>query len=360
VTTAPRSLTTPALEAQTFAVRRTCRASHPHALADLANDAAGGHPAQRATITRTTGGTFHLFYQPTTVARFLRVTAVVAQNGSSYTAGHAATLDVSVTDGTTTVASSDASIPYGLKADVGHRPAAVGLFWTVSGANELTWWLDVDELVTAGLDASLLWRLRVVIACDATVAVELVQLEEAPRMLVDTAESWGQIPTDYQPRSLIQSGSSGLTRIGTTARVARVEGIRTYHALVVPESAPWTITSTSFAAWPGDTESAGVARKWFVRARAIRGTASECRARYVIRYRCLGMSGADKATVRLHTGGTGTPFALDLTDLTGSWVTSTEKTIYLPTSAEVQLYWEAKVTAGSCEIVARPVQDYPE
>lgn len=360
MTTAPRTLTTPALEAQTFAIRRTARASHPHALADLANDAAGGHPAQRATITRTTGGTFQLFYQPTTVARFLRVTAVVAQNGSSYTAGHAATLDLSVRDGTSTVASSDASIPYGLKADVGHRPAAVGLFWTVSGANELTWWLDVDELVAAGLDASLLWRLTVVVACDATVAVELVQVEEAPRMLVDTAEAWGQIPTDYQPRGLIQDGANGLQRIGTTARVARVEGIRTYHALVVPESAPWTITSTSFAAWPGDTESAGVARKWIVRARKIRGTASECRARYVIRYRTAGMAGADKATVRLHTGSAGTPYDLDLTDLTGAWTTSSAKTVYLPVSGDTTLYWEAKVTAGSCEIVARPVYDYPE
>lgn len=360
MSTQPRSLTTPSLEAQTFAVRRTCRASHPHALADLANDAAGGHPAQRATITRTTGGTFQLFYQPTTVARFLRMTATVAQNGSSYTAGHAATFDLSVSDGTTSVASSDASIPYGLKADVGHRPAAVGLFWTVSGANELTWWLDVDELVGAGLDASLLWRLQVVIACGATVAVELLQLEEAPRMLVDTAESWGQIPTDYQPRSIIQSGASGLPRIGTTARVARVEGLRTYHALVVPQSAPWTITSTSFAAMPGDTESAGVARKWIVRARKIRGTVSECRARYVIRYRNLSMSGADKATVRLYTGAATASYDLDLTDLSGAWVTSSTRTIYLPVSGDATLYWEAKVTAGTCEIVARPVWDYPE
>lgn len=360
MTTDRRTLTTPHLDAQTFAVRRTCRASHPATLAELCNDAAGGHPRQRATITRTTGGTFQLFYRPTVPTRFLRVTAVVAQRSSTYTSWHGATLDLSVHDGTTSVTSSDASIPYGLKADVSHRPASPGLFWTVSGANTLSWTLDVDQLVGAGLDDTKLWRLAVVVACDATVAVELVQIEELPRMLVDTAESFGQLPQDYQPRGIIKSGATGLQRLHATARVSRVDCLRTYHALAMPEASPWTITSTSFAAWPGDTESAGVARKFFVRARAVRGTASECRARYVIRYRCLGMSGADKATVRLHTGGTGTPFALDLTDLSGSWVTSTEKTIYLPTSAEVQLYWDGKVTAGSCEIVARPVQDYPE
>lgn len=360
MTTAARSLTTPTLEAQTFAVRRTCRASHPATLAELANDAASGHPGQRATITRTVGGTYQLFYQPTSAVRFLRLSATVAQSGASYTAGDAATFELSITDGTTTVASSDPEIPAGLDGSVGYRPAGVGLFWTVSGAGAITWWLDVDELVAAGLSASALWRLRVVITCGATVAVELLQLEEAPRMLVDTAEAWGQIPTDYQPRAIIQSGASGLQRIGTTARVARVEGLRTYHALVVPEAAPWTITSTSFAAWPGDTESAGVARKWIVRARKIRGTVSECRARYVIRYRNTGMSGADKATVRLYTGAATAYYDLDLTDLSGSWVTSSPKTVYLPVSGDTTLYWEAMVTAGTCEIVARPVWDYPE
>lgn len=361
MTTAPRTLTTPHLEAQTFAIRRTCRASHAHALADLADDAAGGHPSQRATITRTTGGTYQLYYQPTAVARYLRVTAIVAQRTSSYTPGDAATIDLSVRDTAgAAVTSSSTAIPYGLKADVGHRPASVGLYWTVSGAGELTWWLDVDQLVTAGLDAALLWRITVVLTCGASVAVELVHLEEAPRMLVDTAEAWGQIPTDYQPRGIIQSGPSGLQRIGTTARVARVEGIRTYHALAVPESAPWTITSTSMAAWPGDTESAGVARKWVTRARKIRGTVSECRARYVIRYRNAGMAGADKATVRLYTGAATASYDLDLTDLSGSWVTSSPKTVYLPVSGDTTLCWEGKVTAGSCEIVARPVWDYPE
>lgn len=365
MTTAPRTLTTPTLEAQTFAVRRTCRASHPATLAELVNDAAGGHPGQRATLNRTTGGTYQLFYRPTVPTRYLRLSAVVTRRDSAYTVGDGARFDLSVHDGTTDIASSDASIPDGLKLDITHQipDAALATRWVISAANTLTWTLDVDALVAAGLDATALWRLALVIACDATVAVELVQLEELPRMLVDTAESFGQLPSDYQPRGLIQDGASGLQRIHATARVARVDCLRTYHALAMPEAAPWVLSSTSYAAWPGDVESAGVARKYRIRARKIRGTASECRARYVIRYRNLSMTAGQKATVRLYTGGTGgggSPYLLDLSDVSGAWVTSSEKTIYLPTSGEVTLYWDGKVDAGTCEIVARPVYDYPE
>ena len=106
MTTRSRILEAPRLDAETFAVRATARASHGLTLAELANDAATGHPAQRLTIGRTTGGTFHGWLQPSKDLRLLRVTTLVAWRAAgTYTAGDGVSVAIEVTDGTTTVTS---------------------------------------------------------------------------------------------------------------------------------------------------------------------------------------------------------------------------------------------------------------
>ena len=109
MTTRPRILEAPRIDPQTYAVRATARASNGLTLAELANDAAFGHPAQRLSIPRTTGGTFHGWLVPWKDLRLVRVTILSALRvAGAWSAGDGVTVALSITDGTTTVTSAPA------------------------------------------------------------------------------------------------------------------------------------------------------------------------------------------------------------------------------------------------------------
>lgn len=355
-----RRLGTPRLVASAFAVGTTARALQARALAELCNDAATGHPAQHMAFGRTVvSAVRHTHWRPNAIPRWLRVQALFT---SSAVTSNGASLELSITDGTTTVAPPDPEIPGGLNG----VPDYISGYSTSTpsrlGAGQLqTWYLDVDALVTAGLSLTAdAWRFTWDIGITSPAEVEWLCVDELPRWLVDDAADFGQLPDVYFARGLVVDGTpGGLQRLYETARYGLTDGVSTYHCLGRPEADAWTITSTSFASFGGsDEESAGVPARYEVRPRQMRPV--KPRVRFLVRYEITGASPGDTATVRLTTGDGN--YDVTLTTL-GAWTDSAWTTARLGlTSGLDEIAWTAKVSNGAStlRISARTVIDYPE
>lgn len=362
MTTEDRRLTTPRLEARTFAVGLTAAASHASGLAELCNDAASGHPSQRMTLPRLdASATLHTYWFPTAVPRWLRVVGLFTSSTPTTTNG--VTVKLTITDDAGfSVLFSDPEIPDGLDGGVSFvssystsQPSRLG------AGDRRTWFLDLDALVAAGLDpASAWWRFKWAIDVTSPGGLESLAVDEVPRFAVDDAEDFGQLGTTaYRPRGLVVDGSPlGLQRLWETARVGIAAGIRTYHSLCRPENDAWLCTSTSFAPFGSDSETSGVAAVYRVRPDAKR-PAVKTPVRYVLRYKIAGASPGDTATVRLTTGA-GT-FDATLTDASGGWAESAVTAAQLNNASEDRIRWSAKVSNGAStlHLISRPIVDAP-
>lgn len=345
-------MTTPVLDTRAMATRLTCRAAHGGALAVLATSAAGDFLGQRATVARSLGGTHSLFWWPREGVAYLRVRALLGQEGS-YTTTHYATLALSVTDGTTTVAAGDPELPAGLDGSTTHYLS--GAFpaprWSRTSAHE--WFISVDDLVSAGLVIGGVWRFELVaVMSGATIALEHFAISEVPRFVVDTGAPFGQSAGAYLPRAVIQSAI--LRRSLVTAQWAYDEVLGTYHHLALPTTAPLTTTSAAFVAMTGDEAGAGVARPWYCYPRT---TGYPTRVRFRVRYKT---SGGDSGKLRLVTTDAGSPFTLTLPGTSNVWTTSDEATGYLTPGARDAFSFTAQVDGGTLSIATRAVVDYPE
>lgn len=344
-------MTTPLLDTRSMATRLTCRAAHGGTLAALASSAAGDFLGQRATVARSLGGTHSLFWWSRDGVAYLRVRALFGQEGS-YTTTHYATLALSVTDGSTTVAATDPEIPSSLNGTTTHYLS--GAFpaprWSRTSAHE--WFISVDDLVTAGLVVGGVWRFDLVAVCDSTIAVEHFAISEVPRFVVDTGAPFGQSPGAYLPRSVIQSAV--LRRALVTAQWAYDEVLGTYHHLALPTTAPLTTTSAAFVALTGDEAGAGVARPWYCYPRT---TGYPCRVRFRCRYKT---SGTDGGKLCLVTSDGASPFTLALPGTSNVWTDSDDETGYLTPAAPDSFSFTAKVDGGTLSIATRAVVDYPE
>ena len=362
MSTEDRRLTTPRLEARTFAVGLTAAASHASGLAELCNDAASGHPSQRMTLPRCdASAALHTYWFPTGVPRWLRVVGLFTS--TTPTTSSPVTVKLTITDDAGhVVLFSDPEIPDGLDGGIPFvssystsQPSRIG------AGDRRTWFLDVDALVAAGLSASSTWwRFKWVVDVTSPAELESLVVDEVPRFLVDDTEAFGQLGTTaYRPRGLVVDGSPlGLQRLWATARVGLTAGVRTYHSMCRGEGDPWLCTSTSFAAFGSDSESAGVAAIYRVRPSAFR-PAVNTPVRYVLRYKITGASGGDTATVRLTTGA-GT-FDATLTDVSGNWADSAVTAAQLDNVAEDRITWQGKVSNGAStlRLIARPIVDAP-
>lgn len=352
MTTRRITLDTPYLDLATFASTLTARGSHAQALALLASDAAGGHPRQRAVIDRTTGGTFHVMLARG-VARWLLIRLQVAHSGTI--TSNEVHVDLSVTDGTTTISSSDSRIPAGLKGDTNQAPTASSFFERLDILASRLWVLDLAELETGGtaLTGDRRTLTFVVTTSGANVYCESLTVEELPRWVIDDAEAYGALPELYLQRGTIVDGAAGVQRLGATVEQGYSGSLRTYHQLARPEADPWSISSTISGAWPGDEETAGTARKYRALARTLRGTEDPAIA-FRVRYRT---SGAGDGEVQLVTGA-GT-YTLSLPATSGTWAEA-EGTGYLDAATpEQQLSWKGSVASGTLEISSRNVFDDP-
>ncbi|WP_461249393.1 hypothetical protein, partial [Streptococcus uberis] len=263
MTTRSRDLTTPALYSQTRPSRATVQASQSSGLAEIANDAASGHPAQRATVLRNEGGTFHCFLWPDTTAIYyaVRVTA----SWKTAPVFNASTVTLAVTDGTTTVGpSASPYLPRALLAPI--HPGVSGSRLTDFETREV--FVQRDSLVAAGLSPSVPWRFTFVVTTVATY-VEAIEIAEVSRFATDTADTYGADPDYYQPRAIIDDN---VVAIGATLEAAYDLQRRTYHAVSLDEAAPDSVTAASYAPIPGSQlEAAGVASRWEVRPRLMGG-----------------------------------------------------------------------------------------
>jgi hypothetical protein len=362
MSTAARTLTTPRIEARQFAVQVTARAAHVATLAELANDAAGGRPSQRMTLPRTTvSSTYTTYWIPTTVPRFLRITALFTASVAGIFNG--ATLKLSsIDDGTASVPYSDAAIADGLKADVsyisGYSTAAPS---RLGDGARVVWYLDLDTLSSTLDITAAWWRFVWNVTVTSPAELEHLTVDELPRFLVDTAETFGQIPSaDYRPRGLVIDGAAGLQRLWPTIRTGHMSGLRTYHAMARRDVDAWLVTATAPATFGGsDEESAGVAALYRVRPRAMR-PGVDTRVRFFLRYKLTGASSGNTATVTLTTGAGA--YSVTLSDVSGSWAESAVTTAYLLAGDEDTIAWTAKVSNGAStlHIVSRVVVDDPE
>lgn len=343
---------TPRLELRTTASRRTARASHAAALASLADDSALGHHGQRSTVTRTLGGVFHSFYQPG-LARWLRVTVAVAFRGLSWS-GDGVTVALEIHDGTNTVLSSDTRLPEALRATTlyptGTSPGRM------SSVQSHTVLVDLATLLST-LDVTAVWRLKWTVVVGATSACEGITCEEMPRLVVDDTAAAGVLTTLAMPRAPILGGDRSFARITESIAWAYSNVLHTYHAASPGEADPFITTSPTYAPMGEDSDD-GDERVHTVRPRIVRGSSINARARWRVRYRITGAASGDLGFVRLVTGA-GT-YVLTLSDVSGSWVDSPVETAYLATSsAKDTLRFRAKVDAGTLEVSARTVWDYP-
>ena len=343
MTTRPRDLTTPALYSQTRPSRGTAQASQSSALAELANDAAGGHPAQRATVLRNEGGTFHCFIWPDTTAIYyaVRVTA----SWKTAPVFNASSVTLAVTDGTTTVGpGASVYLPRNLLAPI--HPGVSGARLDDFETREV--FVQRDSLVAAGLSPSVPWRFTFVATTVGTY-VEAIEIAEVSRFATDTADTYGADPDYYQPRSIIDDN---VVAIGATLEAAYDLQRRTYHAVALDEAAPDSVTATSYAPIPGSQlESAGVASRWQVRPRLMGGVPE---VQFGVRYRT---TGANTGDVQITTGA-GT-YTLALAATGGAWVDDFTGVGYLAQTSTDEIFWEAQTSAGTLKIASYWIVETP-
>lgn len=349
-------LETPYLDTATFANALTARASHAQALALLASDAAGGHPRQRAHVDRNTGGLYHVMLARG-VARWLLIRVRAGVKGS-YVGTDQVDVELTLTDGTTTIASSDSRVPAGLKADTNLTPPLALSTARLDVLAERTWILDLAAFETGGTSLS---GNRWTLSFDVTVTgtntyCESLTVEELPRFVIDDADDYGALPELYLQRGIIVDSATGVQRLGDTVEYGLTHGWRTYHQLIRDEADPWQIVATSNTSWPGDEESSGVGRKYSCRARTMRG-ATDPQIAFRVRYRITGASGSDEGEVTL-SWPTGSA-SLALTDISGAWAEAEGTATLDATTPEQQITWKGRVDAGTLDICARTVFDDP-
>ena len=343
MTTRPRDLTTPALYSQTRPSRGTAQASQSSALAELANDAAGGHPAQRATVLRTVGGTYHCYIWPDTTAIYyaVRVTA----SWRTAPVFNASSVTLAVTDGTTTVGpGASVYLPRNLLAPI--HPGVSGARLDDFETREV--FVQRDSLIAAGLSPSVPWRFTFVVTTVATY-VEAIEIAEVSRFATDTADTYGADPDYYQPRSIIDDN---VVAIGATLEAAHDLQRRTYHAVSLDEGAHDDVTSSTYAPIPGSQlESAGVASRWQVRPRLMGGVPT---VQFGVRYRT---TGAHTGGVQITTGA-GT-YSITLPTTGGAWVDNFTGVGYLAQAATDEIHWDAFSSAGSLSIASYWIVETP-
>jgi hypothetical protein len=345
MTTRHRDLTTPALYSQTRPSRGTAQASQSAALAELANDAASGHPAQRATVLRTVGGTYHCYIWPDTTAIYYAVRVTASWKTAPVL--NAATVTLAVTDGTTTVGpGASPYLPRDLLPPVWHG---------VSGArlDDFTTrevYVQRDSLVAAGLSPSVPWRFTFVVTTTGSVYVEAIEIAEVSRFATDTADTYGANPDYYQPRRIIDDE---VVAIGKTLEAAYDLQRRTYQAVSLDQVAGHDhVTSGTYAPIPGSQlESTGVATRWEVRPRLMGGVPE---VQFGVRYRT---TGAHTGGVQITTGA-GT-YTLALPASGGGYVDLFTGVGYLAQATTDEIHWDAFSSAGTLSIASYWIVETP-
>lgn len=371
MTTRPLINQLPVVEYETPRIGRTVRGPDLYNMAVLANVTALARPMHGFAIRSVSVGTYVASYRRSHDAvkqAFIRWTVKMQlPDGISYAANEDLHVTLTITDAAgNTVSSSNALIPAGFKGESqavfseGANPASP----TVCGSG----YLDLDGLAAVLTNPS--WSFSFVVGRThgSTARVETLDLRELGRTVVDTADTYGVDPADFQPGQPIAAGTS--TTLGALRLAQTIEGgiatLPDVLHLVWPNSITADIPQTAnpvYAAMLYFEQTSGVAMRFRVPVRPIYtslaagGTTTGERARFRVRYY---VTGGGTGAVQLLTGATASPYSI--TGLTGAaWAWSAWTDCALPTSgtgAVATLSVKAQVSAGALYLSGIHVQSY--
>lgn len=369
MTTRPLINIVPDLSWPRVTIGRTVRGLDVYNAALMANVTALARPLHGFHLRTLTPGTYHASYRRShdaiKQAHVVWTVRLVMPSGTALHANEELAVTMTITDALGN-ASTSAMIPSGFRGesfdvdDANGEPAIP----TIGGSG----YLDLDAIAAVLTDPS--WSFQFVVArAHGTVAVvEGIDLREIGRAVVDTSDTYGVDPADFQPGQPIGCGSA---TTGGALRLARTieGGIATLPDMLhlawiddIAATIPNT-TSATHAALTNLEQTAGVARRWRVPVRPIYydlasgGTTVGERARWRVRYY---VAGGGTAAVQLSTGATASPY--EISGLTGAaWAWSAWQDCALPTSgtdAIAVLSLQAKTSAGTVYVSGVHVQSY--
>lgn len=370
MTTRPLVNVLPTLSYRSSQIGRTVRGLDLYGAAMLANITALARPWHMWTVYFAGDGDWCASYTRThSSITQLAVTAYVRRalpDGVTASVGDDLAIDLEITDAAgTVVPSSDARIPLGFQGvavdiDNGYGGSPAESFVFASGV------IDVEDLSTTLTDPT--WSLRFAVSRVAgTVWIfDRIEITELGRTLIDTNETYGVDPADFQPGQPQIAGSvsdNGALRLAQTIEggiatqpdVLRLTWVD-FTGAAIPQTA-----SGSYAAMTNLEQSSTVPMRFRVPIRPVYsalasgGTTYGEGGRWRIRYYVAGGGTAD---VQLITGATGSPYAI--TGLTGAaWAWSAWQTCALPTSATdaiATLSIKGRTSAGALYVSAIHVQ----
>lgn len=294
------------------------------------------------------GGTFTWSYTRTAQARYLCLRAIIAATAPVTSPGtDTVTLDVTLTDGTTTVTSSDANVPRGFKGETHVCPTNY-----LGGRHDglhVTGWIDLDEM-DDDLSASSDWRITIVVVLAGGAQVQALHGWEAPCFAIDDAVTGrGVLPGSFTRDTEIVDTPTGIDALVTQDDYA-VTAQRTIMSVawrqqVADSTETPSCAATSYSAVSLLDEGGSVGHfRTFARALPD-PTTGEVPIRYRVLYRFSGGAGTETGNVRLDSGATGGPWATSALSYTTTWTWSPWiDAVHLSGADEIT--WEARVSAG--------------
>ncbi len=364
---------TPVLSYITAEIGRTVRGPDLYNAAVLANVTALARPMHGFAIRHVPPDTYVASYRRShgSIAQaFIRWTVRCEMpDGVTLANNEAMAVALTITDATgNTTAANPELIPAGFKGEslaVFSDSASGGVASpTVMGSG----YLDLDALAAVLTDPSWSFSFVVTRPHGTTAYVETIDLRELGRTIVDTSDTYGVDPADFQPGQPIAAGTS--TTLGALRLAQTIEGgiatLPDMLHLVWPSNITANIPQTAnptYAAMLYFEQVSGTAMRFRVPVRPIYtslaagGTTTGERARWRVRYY---VSGGGTGAVQLLTGATASPYSI--TGLTGAaWAWSAWQDCALPTSgtnAIAVLSVKGQVSAGALYVSGVHVQSY--
>jgi hypothetical protein len=315
--------------------------------ADCINGASlDDHAGRFGTSEILDTGTFTWSYTRTTQARYLCVRAILSTiNAGTTPSSDTATLSLSLTDGTTTVSSSDSMIPRGWGGELHVVP--LSLLAGRQNEIQVVGYLDLDE-AAGDLTASADWSVSVDVVIGGDTRIHILHAWEVPGFAIDDdVPGRGVLVGNYSRDREIVDTPLGCEELITQDDYA-VTQQRTILSMawrqqVADSTETPSCASTSYGA-VSLLDEGGAVGHFRTIARALPTPGADVPIRFRVLYR---MSGGTTETgqVRINTGASGGPWATASLAYTASWTWSAWVTAaHLSGADETTI--EAKVSAS--------------
>lgn len=316
--------------------------------ADCINGAALDDPAGRfGSSPILDSGTWSWSYTRTPQARYLCVRAIVAATAPVTVIGtDTATLDLTLSDGTNTIASSSAVIPRGWKGETHISPTQY-----LGGRHDglhVVGWVDLD-LADDTLTASNDWRVTVTVTLSGGAEVQAINGWEAPCFAIDDDVAGRGVLLGNYSRDLeildTPAGCEELVTLDDYAVTAQRTILSTaWRQQVTDGTETPSCGATSYGAI-SLLDEGGAVGHFRTFTRALPDSSGEVPIRWRVLYRFSGGAGTETASVRLDSGATGGPWATSALAYTTSWTWSAwVDAVHLSGADEIT--FEAQVSAS--------------